>query len=41
MKAFLRELPFYVAATAMVGPMPTLVWAWMTERTVWEVLARL
>lgn len=40
MKAFIKEAVFYVIAAAVILPTPTLLLAWMTHKTAWQVLYR-
>jgi hypothetical protein len=36
----IREAAFYTAAAAVILPSPTWLWAWMTGKTLAQVLYR-
>jgi hypothetical protein len=40
MKDAIKEVLFFLAATAIVLPTPTLIWACVTGRTIAQVLYR-
>lgn len=40
MKKLLTEVVFYVASSAVILPAPTWLWAWMTGKTLEQVLYR-
>jgi hypothetical protein len=40
MKKIVREIIFFAASAAVILPAPTLLWAWMTGRTIAQVLYR-
>jgi hypothetical protein len=40
MKTLIREAAFFAVAAAVIVPAPTMVWAWMTGKTVAEILYR-
>jgi hypothetical protein len=40
MKKIVREIIFFLLAAAVILPTPTLVWTWVTGKTISEVLCR-
>jgi hypothetical protein len=40
MKAVFKEVAFLVVAASIIIPTPTLVFAHMTNKTIWEVIYR-
>ena len=36
----IKEAVFYIIASAIILPMPTVVFAYMTGKTVWQILYR-
>jgi hypothetical protein len=40
MKALIKEATFFIIASAIILPAPTLVFAYMTGKTVWQILYR-
>ena len=40
MKTLIKEIAFFMVASAIILPTPTLVFAYMTGKTVWQVLYR-
>jgi hypothetical protein len=40
MKKLIGEILFFIAAAAIILPTPTLVWAWVTGKTITQVLYR-
>lgn len=40
MKNAIKEVLFFLAAGAVILPTPTLIWAWLTGRTIAQVLYR-
>lgn len=40
MKAMLKEAAFFVISAAIILPTPTVVFAYMTGKTVWQILYR-
>jgi hypothetical protein len=40
MTKIIREIIFFTIAAAVILPTPTLLWAWMTRKTITEVLYR-
>jgi hypothetical protein len=40
MKTLIREVVFFAASAAVILPAPTLLWAYVTGKTISEVLYR-
>lgn len=40
MKSVIKETVFFVVAAVIILPTPTLILAYMTNQTIWEVLYR-
>jgi hypothetical protein len=40
MTKLVREIAFFTVAAAVILPAPTLLWAWMTGKTLEQVLYR-
>ena len=40
MKTLIREAAFFAVSAAVILPTPTLLWAWVTGKTVAEILYR-
>jgi hypothetical protein len=40
MKTIIREAIFFATAAVVILPTPTLAWAWMTGKTLAEVMYR-
>jgi hypothetical protein len=40
MKKLIGEILFFLICAAIILPVPTMVWAWVTGKTVWQVLYR-
>jgi hypothetical protein len=40
MTKIVKETVFFLLATAVILPTPTLLWAWVTGKTVAEILYR-
>lgn len=40
MKTAVKQILFFIVAAVVILPTPTLLWAWITGRTVMQVLYR-
>ena len=40
MKTIFKEAAFFVIASVIILPTPTLIFAYLTSKTVWEILYR-
>jgi hypothetical protein len=40
MKTLIKEATFYIIASTIILPTPTMVFAYMTGKTVWQILYR-